>query len=74
MATVKITKNGVKNGGQMYAVKVLANGQSFKIHTWCDSIKTANTIKKNVESLINILETLNQNTQRTIIRGFTTNT
>lgn len=51
MATVKITKNGMEKGSQMYAVRVTNNGNTFKVHTWCNR-KAANAISKNVTKLL----------------------
>lgn len=48
---IKIVKNGIR-GTQKYAVTAKFNGASFKIHTNCDCIKTANTIKRNLQNLL----------------------
>lgn len=50
---VTIIKNGMKKGAQAYKVQVsVRKGVTLQIHSNCNNRRMANTIKKNVETLL----------------------
>lgn len=53
MINIVVNKNGIRESKQKYSVEAkVRKGVNVMIHSNCDSMRTAMTIKRNVETLL----------------------